>query len=894
MKINGEIEIGVPDAVLNLRAKAGEPLTAVSLVNRLAGDSVISLGDGLELEVDLDAADRRLWITGWRTEASWRTQPGVETPDADNEPGFLAGWQNPEFDDSSFYGAMTPALQMLGPNLRWSWARTHVFVPEACHGQPMTLVLGNDGVFDFELTRVFLNGHLIGTRKLDPKDPCHEVGHFDLSPGSEPQQWVRYGQDNVLALQLGPQIERTPALDAIDPLHIRHLSHRHHYAQYEQHIVVGTARRQARLIVGSVKHSDEDGGLAVTLESPEGIGAEVRYAPNPHGAGVLKTCTLSNTGSTSVRVLDVRLGRYRTGLELAGREDVGFPVYIDDYAFAALMHPAGWTRARRGQIVLEQHPARMLKPGESFDCMPALLVPSEPGKAKEVFREQVRLRMRRTARRHDRAYAVYESFGSWKFEQDAFIEAFTEDVARQQISCMERFHKETGEKFDVFHVDFWHDINGDVERPDPRRFPEGLANVRRLLAEQGVSMGLWLDSTRGSWNIGANPVIWPSTTYDHAYGVGGPSPTLWGNFLCLAADPFRSIMKNGFLHHLRHNGARMFKFDDFSTVCYNPNHEHFPGIYSTEAICEAGIEFLQTLDRECPEVFLILYWGWRSPWWLLYGDTLFECGLAMEAASPGSKPTLYVRDGVTQVLDMGQWYAVDIPALGKDSLGIWFSDWKWNSHIGSERWEEGFVMDMARGSLLAQPWADKEFLDPAGRRQLAEFIALLRAAPGCFASSRFILGNPWKNEPYGYACPDGERAFIAIHNSTWTDAAVTIELNEKWGLPESGSWDIYRWYPDPARLVSAEGKPYGERRLCRLAANPACLAISRRCFCRKRSTSQRRQSIFRCVSSRKAASFLYCQLTQPKTSQRILHCVSAMIMKSTDCCLRLRPAEHYA
>lgn len=138
--------------------------------------------------------------------------------------------------------------------------------------------------------------------------------------------------------------------------------------------------------------------------------------------------------------------------------------------------------------------------------------------------------------------------------------------------------------------------------------------------------------------------------------------------------------------------------------------------------------------------------------------------------------------------------------MGKDSLGVWLSDWKWNSSIGKERWQEAFILDMCRGSLLAQVWSDGPWLSPPERKQITEFIALLRAQPECFASSRFILGNPWNNEVYGYCCADGKRAFITIHNYSWSDASVQLELNTTWGLSGEKDWDIYRWYPEPARL----------------------------------------------------------------------------------------------
>ena len=41
---------------------------------------------------------------------------------------------------------------------------------------------------------------------------------------------------------------------------------------------------------------------------------------------------------------------------------------------------------------------------------------------------------------------------------------------------------------------------------------------------------------------------------------------------------------------------------------------------------------LHAMDAECPDVFLILYWGHRSPWWLLHADTLFDSGSSIEAA----------------------------------------------------------------------------------------------------------------------------------------------------------------------------------------------------------------------------------------------------------------------
>ena len=116
-------------------------------------------------------------------------------------------------------------------------------------------------------------------------------------------------------------------------------------------------------------------------------------------------------------------------------------------------------------------------------------------------------------------------------------------------------------------------------------------------------------------------------------------------------------------------------------------------------------------------------------------------------------------------------------------------------------------MDICRGQMLPQLWTDTPYLYPAGREQMAMFIALVKANPACFSKSHFIIGNPWKNEPYGYSCTDGNRAFIAINNGVWHNSAIPLEFNSQWGLPEHGQWDIYRWYPEPALLQTTTQKP---------------------------------------------------------------------------------------
>jgi hypothetical protein len=53
---------------------------------------------------------------------------------------------------------------------------------------------------------------------------------------------------------------------------------------------------------------------------------------------------------------------------------------------------------------------------------------------------------------------------------------------------------------------------------------------------------------------------------------------------------------------------------------------------------------------------------------------------------------------------------------------------------------------------------------------------------------------------------------------TWEGRVVTLNRGPAWGLETGGPWDIYRWYPDPARLVR---EPEGFRGTARMAVAPA-------------------------------------------------------------------------
>jgi len=798
---------------LALELEADKELKALKWHNRLAGKT-LELGCGSELEVEIDNAGRRIWIEGWHVQSQ------AQKPcSADEESGFKAGYHLPDYPDidehlkdAKQWQPFAVLTRLSGANSTstvqyWHWARSRVFLAESLKGERLTLTLGGFGVGDFRQTRVFMNGVLIGTREV--KGSWFEPGKFEIKPGTPAYDTLRFGQVNILALQLGEGINRTRYMDELDTGH----AHAWPYLSilippYFQHIATGDQpERHLEFAMESATTGNSPDGKTLKLvlrARKEGIKAEVTYRPCDKGRSLVKSVTLTNNGKQPVRLMSLCLGDYQTGTTVESNGNMGFPVYAADSFFLSLDHPAGWAMGENGRIQLRQFPGKLLEPGQTFTGMDTVLGVAESGKAREAFLNHLTPRTRRVKRGHDKPYAILEMFGGWPISKDKMNdEEISGDICLKYAEWLREFHACTGEKFDLVSVDFWQDPTADLIRFN-RRFPNGFAGARAAFEQAAVDYGLWIDSSYlPKWHIGENPLALNAVAAQPSY------PCFPSSAVCRAAEPIRSIFKNAFLHHVKEGGARLLKFDNLISVCHNQHHGHWPGVYSTEAIYDSVIDFLAALDQACPDVFLMLYWGYRSPWWLLHADMLFESGLLMEAASPSPTPSLYIRDGVAVTLDQGTLFAADVPRFGKDSLGVWLAQWPWNSSIGTERWREGIIMDLCRGNLLFQPWMGEDKLSDDDLRDMAGFLRLLRQHPACFAHPLLILGDPWRNEPYGYACSDGKRAFVAVNNFSWNDYSIPFENLDTFGLnaeKREKRFTVFRHYPEPAKLTTPQDR----------------------------------------------------------------------------------------
>ena len=170
------------------------------------------------------------------------------------------------------------------------------------------------------------------------------------------------------------------------------------------------------------------------------------------------------------------------------------------------------------------------------------------------------------------------------------------------------------------------------------------------------------------------------------------------------------------------------------------------------------IDIADSARAAAPDVLVMWYWGLRSP--VLGAAWRFRSSspaCTWKAPAPAPIPTLYYRDSVTLAQDQGAQYARTIPPLDKDSLGVWLADNRWGNFMGKERWREALVMDLGRGSLLfPNLWGNLYHLSDDDVAFLARISALAKQNESLFLHRRKILGDPFRNEVYGYAHCQGD------------------------------------------------------------------------------------------------------------------------------------------
>lgn len=326
--------------------------------------------------------------------------------------------------------------------------------------------------------------------------------------------------------------------------------------------------------------------------------------------------------------------------------------------------------------------------------------------------------------------------------------------------------------------------------------------------------GLWFATTCAGWTCDRAPGMEAATS-----GGTGMSPTTalaagadkpdWVELFtnanvrdkrfCLAAEPYKSMVRQIIPRHVAELGLACLKLDCATLHCTASDHAHRPGKYSFEAMANVVLDTVAAAQHENPDLMVIWYWGFRSPWWLKYGDVAFDKGLKMEAASPASSPAPSYRQSVSLNVDQAIRHAKLLPLPLQDSLGVWLGTVAWANRMGKEEWRDAFLLDVARGSSVVQLWGDLALLDSDDVAFLADVLRWMRGTEQAFRSTTSVGGDPWRAEAYGYAQQIDAGAVLTLYNPGYAAATITIDLGSL-GMRTDQALSAYEIYPFPGMV----------------------------------------------------------------------------------------------
>ena len=694
----------------------------------------------------------------------------------------------------------------------FGWFRQEFTLPEAARGKELVFVLGGYDEQDWNEHWIYLNGQEIGHRLATGR--WRVPGRHPLQPTDATYESLQFGRKskNLLAVRARGYDFHTEGLSEEE------------LGQYvfrpflfDQFISIGEPYlRVSKFEVRDVERDGREKARFVLRDPEQELTVTAHYELD--GFVRRKWLEIRNDSGEKKLLLDVELDDFRTtGRSREGGH--GKPVFLDDEVFGAVEHPAGINQGMGGQIRLWHCPGRPIASREVVRTKSAVIGVAAREQALDQFHNYLGAR---SPRRTKGRVSIYTCFGI--NNQWGACSTLTDS---EVLDCQRVVHgwQAKGVKLDFFTLDTgWPSNDGDLTEFANTCYPDGPKKMIEGVEQLGMRFGLWFSEGWGGWADGSYPAIQhsaipepgssgelPNAPPIGVYRNGFPANGGIGRQMCLSSDAYFRVFQHAILHHVRQNKVRLLKFDSGNYYCNSTAHEHLPGKYSTEAICDRMIAIVTAARALAPNVFVMWYWGEGSAFWALHGDVISESGLFMEGSGTSQYPALYYRDSVTLSLDQNTQFAKWIPHLNKDSLGIWLSQIRWANFMGKERWREALVMDLGRGSLVfLQLWGDPNLLNDSDLQFLAKMITLARDHEKLFLAKRYTFGDTWRNEPYGYAFCEGDRGFVFCHNVHFTSRRLNLPLHSALGLSAAvgSALRIRAHFPEQCELRAEDGSPF--------------------------------------------------------------------------------------
>lgn len=252
-------------------------------------------------------------------------------------------------------------------------------------------------------------------------------------------------------------------------------------------------------------------------------------------------------------------------------------------------------------------------------------------------------------------------------------------------------------------------------------------------------------------------------------------------FFCLSGTNYYNALSKRITELINNDHIAFFKHDFNFFTCTMPRHGHLRNIVHSEEANMRQTSKLLDLERKVnPDIVQAITTGINlSPWWLKYAQILWMGGGDIDfykefPVSCRAFSEMTYRDGrLFEILRENKTF---FPLYAIMTHGI--IDGKLNSVCplhDIEQWSDYVMNYFGRGTAIRELYVDFSKLDKIKSEILARGLNWAKTRENLMINSEMILGDPRKNELYGFRGFDKQNnIYVSLRNPTFTDKEIII------------------------------------------------------------------------------------------------------------------------
>lgn len=450
----------------------------------------------------------------------------------------------------------------------------------------------------------------------------------------------------------------------------------------------------------------------------------------------------------------------------------GQPIYIDDLFFG-LEWPRSRNTFRGGILTCSHSPAWDVKAG--FRSKSAVWGAAPHGEVANWFIEGYVPTIRISP---SRPILVYNS---WYDIRGAKLKAYEKTIAGFRDKLVKK-HGVTLESFVV--DDGWQNKDSIYET----LFPDGFDKLRKTVEQElpGCNLGLWMPIG------GGGSALTREWGLEHGYEVADfdKNAGRFGSY-CLLGEKYTATLKNRLKYFISELNVNYFKHDFNKFTCHNAGHGHrVTGGAAEESQIEGMFRWMRYMKGLNKNVFLNYTSGMNlSPWWLMGcdcvwfgGDDLSFAGIGPQREREITYRAQRMRRDFGPRHDQFPTNAIMTHGIikGRYALG--------ETNRPIEEWQRDVLMYFGRGVMMWELYLTPELLTDEEWAFLAKTIKWARQNADVLAhTTRFILGDATKLEPYGYAHSKEDHCILFMRNPG--SPRIIAELSKGWKVLRAANRD---------------------------------------------------------------------------------------------------------